>query len=98
MLLNTQDGVVDLRNGSIRAHRYEDYFSQITSCGVGEGLPAWIEFLKRVTCGDDEIAGLPAKSFRICTDRQHQRTCAVFSLWQRRQRQVESSSGLWPES
>jgi putative DNA primase/helicase len=55
MLLNTQDGVVDLRNGSIRPHRYEDYVSQITSCGVGDGCPTWIEFLKRITCGDDEL-------------------------------------------
>jgi putative DNA primase/helicase len=55
MLLNTQDGVVDLRNGLIRAHRYEDYFSQITSCGVGDSCPVWIEFLKRITCGDEEL-------------------------------------------
>jgi len=55
MLLNTQDGVVDLRNGSIRPHRHEDYFSQITSCGVGDGCPVWIEFLKRITCGDEGL-------------------------------------------
>jgi putative DNA primase/helicase len=55
MLLNTQDGVVDLRNGSIQPHRYEDYISQITSCGVGDGCPVWIEFLKRITCGDEEL-------------------------------------------
>ena len=35
MLLNTQDGVVDLRDGSMRPHKYDYYFSQITSCGVG---------------------------------------------------------------
>jgi putative DNA primase/helicase len=55
MLLNTQDGVVDLRNGSIRPHRYEDYLSQITSCGVGDACPVWIEFLKRITCGDEQL-------------------------------------------
>jgi putative DNA primase/helicase len=55
MLLNTQDGVVDLRNGSIRTHRYDDYVSQITSCGLGDGCPTWIDFLKRITCGDDDL-------------------------------------------
>ena len=55
MLLNTQNGVVDLRNGSIRPHRYEDHLSQITSCGVGDGCPTWIKFIKRITCGDDEL-------------------------------------------
>jgi putative DNA primase/helicase len=55
MLLNTQDGVVDLRNGSIRPHRHDDYFSQITSCGVGGDCPVWIEFLKRITCGDEQL-------------------------------------------
>jgi putative DNA primase/helicase len=55
MLLNTQDGVVDLRNGSIRPHRYDDFLSQITSCGVGDGCPTWVEFLKRITCGDDGL-------------------------------------------
>src|SRR5215472_1926344 len=55
MLLNTQDGVVDLRNGSTRPHQSEDYFSQITSCGVGGDCPVWIEFLKRITCGDEQL-------------------------------------------
>jgi putative DNA primase/helicase len=55
MLLNTQDGVVDLRSGSMRPHRYQDYFSQITSCGVGGDCPVWIEFLKRITCGDEQL-------------------------------------------
>ena len=55
MLLNTQDGVVDLRSGSMRPHRYQDYFSQITSCGVGGDCPVWVEFLKRITCGDEQL-------------------------------------------
>jgi putative DNA primase/helicase len=55
MLLNTQNGVVDLRNGSIRPHCYEDYFSQITSCGVGGDCPVWKAFLRRITCGDQEL-------------------------------------------
>ena len=38
-----------------RPHRYDDFLSQITSCGVGDGCPTWTEFLKRITCGDDEL-------------------------------------------
>jgi putative DNA primase/helicase len=63
MLLNTQDGVVDLRSGSIRPHRYEDYFSQITSCGVDGDCPVWFEFLKRVTCGDDDLVAYLRRVF-----------------------------------
>jgi putative DNA primase/helicase len=63
MLLNTQNGVVDLRSGSIRPHRYEDYFSQITSCGVGGDCPVWFEFLKRVTCGDDDLVAYLRRVF-----------------------------------
>ena len=55
MLLNTQDGVVDLSTGTIRAHKFDDYFSQITSCGVGGDCPVWIEFLRRITCGDEQL-------------------------------------------
>ena len=56
MLLNTQDGVVDLRDGSMRPHKYDYYFSQITSCGVGGECPVWMAFIKRVTCEDAELA------------------------------------------
>jgi putative DNA primase/helicase len=63
LLLNTQDGVVDLRNGSMRPHRYDDYFSQITSCGVGGDCPVWIDFLNRITCRDAELQAYLCRVF-----------------------------------
>jgi len=55
-LLNTQDGVVELSTGKLREHRIEDYFSQITSCGVSDaGCPLWLEFLRVVTGDDPEL-------------------------------------------
>jgi putative DNA primase/helicase len=63
MLLNTQDGVVDLRTGALRPHRHDDYFSQITSCGVGGDCPVWLEFLNRITCGDRELVAYLRRVF-----------------------------------
>jgi putative DNA primase/helicase len=55
MLLNTQDGIVDLRDGSLQKHDPGQYLSKITSCGVGGECPTWLQFLGDVTCGDKEL-------------------------------------------
>ena len=54
-LLNTPAGVVDLRTGDIREHRRDDYMTKITAIGPSGGHPLWMEFLNRITNGDDEL-------------------------------------------
>jgi putative DNA primase/helicase len=58
-LLNTPTGVVDLRTGSIRPHRPDDYMTMITAVGPGRGpredCPKWKAFLRRITNGDEAL-------------------------------------------
>jgi len=54
-LLNTPDGVVDLRTGAIREHRQSDYMTRITAVGPQAGCPLWLKFLDTVTGGDAEL-------------------------------------------
>jgi putative DNA primase/helicase len=54
-LLNTPDGVIDLRSGSLRSHRPDDYMTKITSVGPTGGCPRFLAFLDRVCGGDAEL-------------------------------------------
>jgi putative DNA primase/helicase len=54
-LLNTPDGVIDLRTGGARPARPDDYITKITAVGRGGECPTWRSFLERVTGGDDEL-------------------------------------------
>jgi putative DNA primase/helicase len=51
-LLNTPDGVIDLRTGRCRAHRPDDYMTKITAVGPAEDCPRFLTFLAKIT-GDD---------------------------------------------
>jgi putative DNA primase/helicase len=54
-LLNTPKGVIDLRTGSMRAHRAEDYLIHMTAVAPEGESPLWHTFLDRVTGGDGEL-------------------------------------------
>jgi len=54
-LLNTPDGVIDLRTGKARSHRAEDYITKITTVGPHGDCPRFLAFLDRITCGDNEL-------------------------------------------
>ncbi|MEE9249656.1 MAG: phage/plasmid primase, P4 family [Alphaproteobacteria bacterium] len=54
-LLNTPSGAVDLRTGDIRPHKREDYCTKVTAVSPGGDCPRWLEFLKRIADGDDEL-------------------------------------------
>jgi putative DNA primase/helicase len=55
--LNTPDGVVDLRTGTIASHQAEDYFTKIAAVSPNPECPTplWQAFLKRVTGDDPEL-------------------------------------------
>jgi P4 family phage/plasmid primase-like protien len=55
-LLNTPDGMLDLKAGKLRAHDPFSYCSKITSCGPSSETPAlWLAFLDRIFGGDQEL-------------------------------------------
>jgi putative DNA primase/helicase len=54
-LLNTPEGVVELKTGRLRPHRPDDYMTKITVVGPGGDCPRFLAFLERVTGGDVEL-------------------------------------------
>jgi putative DNA primase/helicase len=54
-LLNTPEGVIDLHNGELRAHKPENYITKTTSVAASGECPRWCNFLAEVTGGDREL-------------------------------------------
>lgn len=54
-LLNTPDGIVDLRGGGMTPHRRDAHMTKITAVGPHGGCPQWRTFLGRVTHGDEAL-------------------------------------------
>lgn len=65
-LLNTPRGVVDLRTGSVRQHRPDDYITKITALEPGGECPTWMRFLERVLDGDTELIGFLQRVLGYC--------------------------------
>ena len=57
MLLNTPEGVVDLKTGQIRAHCAGYYITKVTSVSPGGDCPLWRAFLDRITGSDFDLQG-----------------------------------------
>ena len=79
-LLNTPEGVIDLRTGIMREHRAEDYLTRVTVVAPGNReCPIWHAFLDRVAGGK----ALQQYLQRVCgyaltgSTREH----ALFFLW-----------------
>jgi hypothetical protein len=51
-LLNTPDGVVDLRTGKLRAHSSGDYMTKIAAIGPGGDCPRFRAFMNEIMAGD----------------------------------------------
>ena len=64
-LLNTPEGVIDLRSGELRPHAATDYMTKITNVAPDPScpIPLWLKFLDRVT---DRNKGLQAYLARMC--------------------------------
>jgi putative DNA primase/helicase len=54
-LLNTPDGVVDLRTGKVGPHTVDDYMTKMTAVAPGGDCPLWLSFLDKITAGDCEL-------------------------------------------
>jgi putative DNA primase/helicase len=56
-LLNTPDGVVDLKTGELRKAKPEDYMTKSTAVGPAGECPLWLKFLAKIFNKDDELVG-----------------------------------------
>jgi putative DNA primase/helicase len=54
-VLNTPGGTIDLRTGSIRPHDPSDHLTRITEVTPGGECPTWMQFLDRITAGDQDL-------------------------------------------
>ena len=54
-LFNTPGGTIDLRVGTLRAARREDFITKMTAITPGGTCPQWLRFLDRVAGGDKEL-------------------------------------------
>jgi putative DNA primase/helicase len=54
-LLNTPDGVVDLRTGNLRPHKITDYMTKQTAVSPRAKCPQWKGFMKTITNNDEEL-------------------------------------------
>jgi putative DNA primase/helicase len=56
-LLNTPEGVIDLRTGQSRPHDSLDYITKVCAVSPEGDCPSWLSFLDRVTAGDRDLQG-----------------------------------------
>jgi putative DNA primase/helicase len=54
-LLNTPQGVIDLRTGTMGAHRAADYMTKLTATGPRGDCPRFLAFLDKITGADPEL-------------------------------------------
>jgi putative DNA primase/helicase len=55
MLLNTPDGIVDLRTGTLLPATPDEYMTKMTAVAPGGACPLWRKFLKTVTGNDADL-------------------------------------------
>jgi putative DNA primase/helicase len=62
-LLNTPNGVVDLRTGEMREHRADDYMTKLTAAAPDKSCRTalWSQFLARVTANDKDLENFLAR-------------------------------------
>jgi putative DNA primase/helicase len=65
-VINTPDGVVDLRTGQMRAARPADYMTKITAVGPHGNCPRFLEFLNQITRGDADLIAFFRRVLGYC--------------------------------
>jgi putative DNA primase/helicase len=65
-LLNTPDGVIDLRTGDLRPHSADDYMTKITAIGPAGGCPRFEKFMDEIMAGDQEMISFIQRVIGYC--------------------------------
>jgi len=80
MALNTPSGIINLKNGEVRAHNPEYYFTKITSvdCSQTAECPRWLAFLDDIFAGDKELIRYIQKAVGYTLTGSTAEQCAFF--------------------
>jgi putative DNA primase/helicase len=81
-LLNTQNGIVDLRNDAQRPHEREARMTKIAGTEMGNryGCPTWVAFLTRIMGGDTEMVSFIQRVVGYCLTGSTREQC-LFILY-----------------
>lgn len=81
-LLNTPQGVVDLKSGELRPHDPQLMLTQMTKASPGEGCQRWTAFLAEITNDDEDLQAYLARFAGYClTGSTSEQVFAFFHGW-----------------
>lgn len=80
MALNTPSGIINLKNGDVKAHNSEYYFTKITSvdCAEAADCPRWLAFLDDIFAGDKDLIRYIQKAVGYSLTGSTAEQCAFF--------------------
>ena len=86
-LLNTPDGIVNLRDGTVRKSDPRAYMTKITGVGPRGNCPLFLEFLDRIMGGDKALVDYLQRDLRLLPHGGYQRASDLLQLRRRGKRQ-----------
>lgn len=68
LLLNVQNGTIDLRTGKLREHRRDDFLTKLAPVAFDSAAtcPRWKEFLRRIFDGNKDLIGYMQRLVGYC--------------------------------
>ncbi len=80
MALNTPSGIINLKNGDVKAHNPEYYFTKITSVDCAEAADClrWLAFLDDIFAGDKDLIRYIQKAVGYSLTGSTAEQCAFF--------------------
>lgn len=80
MALNTPSEIINLKNGDVKAHNPEYYFTKITSvdCAEAADCPRWLAFLDDIFAGDKDLIRYIQKAVGYSLTGSTAEQCAFF--------------------
>lgn len=80
MALNTPSGIINLKNGDVKAHNPEYYFTKITSvdCAEAADCHRWLAFLDDIFAGDKDLIRYIQKAVGYSLTGSTAEQCAFF--------------------
>ena len=80
MALNTPSGIINLKNGDVKAHNPEYYFTKITSvdCAEAADCPRWLAFLDDIFASDKDLIRYIQKAVGYSLTGSTAEQCAFF--------------------